>query len=84
MLTVSVAQLRQNPAPALEAVERGQVLTVTRYRRPVARIVPTSRSGVSGAEVTAALAATPIDNQWLLQLETDRSMDRASDPWETR
>jgi len=82
MFSISVAELRQNPAPALDAVARGQALTVTRYRRPVARLVPTARPPVRGADVMGVLASTPVDSQWAQQLEAERSTDRAVDPWE--
>ncbi|MCL2804276.1 MAG: type II toxin-antitoxin system prevent-host-death family antitoxin [Micrococcales bacterium] len=81
MRSISIAELRQNPAPALDTVARGQALTVTRYRRPVARIVPVTRQHVRGTDVMQALASTPVDDQWALQLEAERSMDRAADPW---
>jgi len=80
MLSVSIAELRQNPAPALDAVARGQELTVTRYRRPVARIVPATRPQVRGTDVMAALAASPVDPGWARDLEAERSMDRADHP----
>jgi len=84
MSTISIAELRQNPAPALNAVEHGQVLTVTRYRRAVARIVPVARSVVRGGDVMRALALTPVDDQWAIELDAERSADRAVDPWENQ
>ncbi|GAB3815951.1 hypothetical protein GCM10028820_14390 [Tessaracoccus terricola] len=40
MKTITVAELRQNPTPALDAVAGGASLTVTKHRRPVAMLVP--------------------------------------------
>lgn len=40
MKTITVAELRQNPTAALEAVEGGETYVVTRHRRPIARLVP--------------------------------------------
>ena len=82
MTTISVAELRQNPAPALDAVERGQELTVTRYRRPIARIIPAASPAVSGVDVIRALASAPVDTGWATELEADRSADRGDDPWD--
>jgi len=82
MTAISIAELRQNPSPALDAVERGQVLTITRYRRPIARLVPAGRPLVSGRDVMRILASTPVDPQWAMEIEEDRSMDRAEDPWD--
>lgn len=42
MKTITVAELRQNPTAALADVERGETYTVTRHRRPIARLVPAS------------------------------------------
>lgn len=35
-----MAQLRQNPTPALDAVQQGESFTVTKHQRPIARLVP--------------------------------------------
>jgi len=40
MKTVSIADLRQNPTPALDAVEAGESVLITRYRKPIAEINP--------------------------------------------
>lgn len=40
MKTVSVRELRQNPAAMLREVEAGESYTVTSYNRPIARIEP--------------------------------------------
>lgn len=43
MKTITVAELRQNPAAALADVEHGETYTVTRHRRPIARLVPATQ-----------------------------------------
>ncbi|MGB3302343.1 type II toxin-antitoxin system Phd/YefM family antitoxin [Gordonia sp. (in: high G+C Gram-positive bacteria)] len=40
MKTITVAQLRQNPTEALEAVARGERYVVTKHRLAVAHLVP--------------------------------------------
>lgn len=40
MKTITIGQLRQNPAPMLADVEAGETYQVTRHRREIARIVP--------------------------------------------
>jgi len=60
MRQVSIAELRQNPTPAFDAVARGETVEVTRYRQVIGRIVPavTPRpAGPTGSEVMAAFAA---------------------------
>lgn len=41
---VSVRELQQNLKQVLARVERGQVIEVTRHRRPVARLSPTGEA----------------------------------------
>ena len=43
--TVSVRELQQNLKRVMARVERGQVIEVTRRRRPVARLAPMPPSG---------------------------------------
>ncbi|MGI8671201.1 MAG: type II toxin-antitoxin system Phd/YefM family antitoxin [Luteitalea sp.] len=45
--TVSVRELQQNLKRVLERVARGQVIEVTRRRRPVARLEPTGGAAPS-------------------------------------
>ncbi|GFZ84175.1 type II toxin-antitoxin system Phd/YefM family antitoxin [Nesterenkonia alkaliphila] len=44
MKTISVGDLRQNPTRMLDDVESGEVYTLTRHNREVARIVPAESS----------------------------------------
>jgi prevent-host-death family protein len=39
-MSISIRELQQNLKRVLERVERGQVIEVTRRRRPVARLAP--------------------------------------------
>lgn len=59
MKTVTVAELRQNPTPALDAVAAGASLTVTKHRRPVAMLVPAD----DDAPVKLLPAANPSPSQ---------------------
>ena len=43
--TVSVRELQQNLKRVMARVERGEVIEVTRYRRPVARLAPVKPAG---------------------------------------
>jgi prevent-host-death family protein len=45
MKTVSVRELQQNLKRVMARVERGEVVEVTRRRRPVARLAPVHRPG---------------------------------------
>jgi antitoxin (DNA-binding transcriptional repressor) of toxin-antitoxin stability system len=87
MMTVSIAELRQNPTPAFDAVEAGNTVIVTRYRKEIGRIVPPRRRRpVSGEEVMAVMRATPLlpDDTWAADLAADRAAFDAQwrDPWE--
>lgn len=86
MKTVTVAQLRQNPAPTLADVERGEEYVVLRYRREIARIVPRSirRTPVTAEDVAGMFASAPLDGEWGEELERDRASDVGADPWATR
>ncbi len=80
--TVPVAQLRQNPAPALKAVAEGRTLVVTNHNRPVADLVPhTERKGVSPKAFADALRRTPVDPHWLDEVTSTRLME-SDDPWD--
>ncbi len=41
---VGVRELRDNASSLIEAVEHGETLTVTRYGKPVARVIPAGLS----------------------------------------
>jgi len=81
MPSISIAELRQNPAPTIEAVESGQSFYITRYRHPVARLVPASHLAVRGVDVMRALEMTPVDENWATELNNDRDADNSEDAW---
>lgn len=45
--SISIRELQQNLKRVLASVERGQVIEVTRRRRPVARLAPVRTQGAS-------------------------------------
>lgn len=47
MRTVGAGEGRRSLSRLLDAVERGQTVTITRYGRPVARIEPVRSSAVA-------------------------------------
>lgn len=61
MRSITVAELRQNPTDALNAVESGETYVVTRHRREIARLVPTDQVDVVPPKKTgpASLSARP-------------------------
>ena len=44
MKAITVAQLRQNPTAALEAVQAGESYVITRHRHAIAQLVPVTNS----------------------------------------
>ncbi|QDP95742.1 type II toxin-antitoxin system Phd/YefM family antitoxin [Microlunatus elymi] len=44
MKTISIGQLRQNPAPMIADLESGEVYSLTRHNREIGRIIPTASS----------------------------------------
>ncbi len=61
MRSITVAELRQNPTEALNAVESGETYIVTRHRREIARLVPAKQVDVARPKESgpASLAARP-------------------------
>ena len=88
MRSVSIAELRQNPNPAFDAVEHGETVIVTRYRKEIGRIVPPQRRRpVTAAEAMAVYDKAPLsDNSWAEEVARDRADLDAEwrDPWEQR
>lgn len=81
---VSIGDFRRDPGPFLDAVARGESLTLTRYRREVARLVPPRdlHPRVSGAQVMEAMRVSPLpDDSWAEDLRTMRAADDGRDPW---
>ncbi|MFT4123771.1 MAG: type II toxin-antitoxin system Phd/YefM family antitoxin [Microbacteriaceae bacterium] len=83
MKTITVAQLRQNPTAALDAVERGETYVVTRHRREIGRLVPPlGARPVTAEQFAAVLGATPLDGRWAGEVAAARSaVDAEPDPW---
>lgn len=85
MNTVSIAELRQNPTPVLDAVEHGETYVVTRYRKEIARIVPPKvRRPVTAAAAMAVYDNAPLpDSSWAEEVTADRAAFDAetTDPW---
>lgn len=57
MKTISVAELRQNPTEALIEVEEGETYVVTRYRAPIAKLVPIDQPDVFGVSAVKLIPA---------------------------
>jgi prevent-host-death family protein len=69
--SVSVRELRNRVSEVLRRVERGEHLTVTVDRRPVAELVPLRRRrAVPGADALAVARRTPADRGVLAALRT--------------
>ncbi|WP_206074424.1 type II toxin-antitoxin system Phd/YefM family antitoxin [Antribacter gilvus] len=84
MNTVTVAELRQNPTPVLEAVEHGETFVVTRYRKEIARLVPPARRRrVTAAEAMSVYERAPLsDRSWSEEVARERAAELARDPWD--
>lgn len=82
MKTMTATEASRRFSDLLDAIERGEVVTITRGNRPVAEIGPARRR--TGADLRAALAGVPApDDQFaddvasaVALLTTD-----GSDPW---
>lgn len=82
MRTISATEASRKFSDLLDAIERGEVVTVTRGNRPVAEIRPARRR--TGKDLRAALSETsPPDDQF----ETDIAdalayvTNERADPW---
>ncbi|MCL2788778.1 MAG: type II toxin-antitoxin system prevent-host-death family antitoxin [Micrococcales bacterium] len=72
---LSLRDLRQNPTQAIDAVEAGAVVTITRQNRPIADLVPhRAAHGTSPSSLAAALRETPVDSDWAAQLAESRRL----------
>lgn len=78
---VGVRELRQNPTPALRAVEAGAEVAVTVNGRVVARLVPVeSVTWVDGTRAER-IYAVGVDDDWANELDRFRQDDTVDDPW---
>jgi prevent-host-death family protein len=82
MRTMTATEASRNFSDLLDAIERGETVTITRGNHPVAEIGPAHRR--TGADLRAALADVPAPDDGfgkdiaaaLALLETERG-----DPW---
>ncbi|NLE97629.1 MAG: type II toxin-antitoxin system prevent-host-death family antitoxin [Propionibacterium sp.] len=78
---LTLRELRQNPTSAIDAVEDGEVVVITRRNRPVADLVPhRRRRGATPDEFAALLARTTVDDGWAEELAHQRSGE-SRDHW---
>ncbi|WP_440712584.1 type II toxin-antitoxin system Phd/YefM family antitoxin [Gordonia sp. FQ] len=83
-IQISVAQLRQNPTAAFDAVEHGEEVLITRNRRIVGKLVPIGepRARVTAEQAKAVYADAPLsDDSWVSEVDTARAESTSRDPW---
>ena len=74
-------ELRQNPTSAIDALEAGEVVVITRRNKPIADLVPhTAREGLSPREFLALLERTRVDDEWGDDLARQRA-EHTRDLW---
>jgi len=79
--TLPLRELRQNPTSAIDALEEGEVVVITRRNKPIADLVPhTVREGVSPRELVAVLERTRVDDEWADDLARQRA-EETRDVW---
>jgi prevent-host-death family protein len=82
MRTISATEASRKFSDLLDAIERGESITVTRGNRPIAEIHPARRR--TGRDLSAALAGTPAPDD---AFETDIAhaltyvANERTDPW---
>jgi prevent-host-death family protein len=82
MRTMTATEASRNFSDLLDAIERGESVTITRGNHPVAEISPARRR--TGADLRTALAGIPVPDDRFVEdiadavalLETD-----GGDPW---
>jgi prevent-host-death family protein len=82
MRTVTATEASRHFSDLLDAVERGETVTIMRGSRPVAEIGPARRR--TGADLRAALAGTaPPDDSFVKNIAEAMAMvtSEAEDPW---
>jgi len=83
-LTISVGELRQNPAGMIHAVRLGSEYVLTDRGVPTARIVPYVAQRWVNADDARDLLSVRSDYAWLAQLRQARRSESPSDPWAAR
>jgi prevent-host-death family protein len=82
MRTISATEASRNFSGLLDAIERGETITITRGRHPVAEIGPARRR--TGAELRAALdGIEPPDERFVKDIESALELltNEDRDPW---
>jgi prevent-host-death family protein len=82
MRTVTATEASRHFSDLLDAVERGETVTIMRGSRPVAEISPARRR--TGADLRAALSdTTPPDDAFARSIAEAMSMvtSEVADPW---
>jgi prevent-host-death family protein len=82
MRTVTATEASRNFSELLDAIERGETVTITRGHRPVAEIMPARRR--TGADLRAALEhIPPPDDQFAADIAGALELlsSEAEDPW---
>jgi prevent-host-death family protein len=82
MRTMTATEASRNFSDLLDAIERGETITITRGNHPVAEVRPAHRR--TGADLRAALAdIPPPDDRFADDLESARAFFtvEGSDPW---
>ena len=86
MATIPQRELRNDAGAVLRRAEAGEVFTITVDGRPVAQLgpLPAAVGPTSSAALFAALAASPIDPEWLDEHLEQRVAERANavEPWD--
>lgn len=69
-MNISVGKLRQNPTEALDEVESGREVVVTRNNREVAKLIPIKqRKPVTAEDALSVYRDAPLsDNSWSNQI----------------
>ena len=82
MRTITATEASRHFSDLLDAVERGETVTIMRGNRPIAEIGPARRR--TGADLRAALAGTtPPDDAFAASIAETMSMvtSEVRDPW---
>ena len=75
MKAVSVRELRNYGGQVLDAVEKGESMTITRDGRPVAHLSPVPKANISAGALLQAFKNTPRIDGELLRSELSEILD---------
>jgi len=74
-------EMRQNPTEAIDAVEGGEAVVITRHGRPIADLVPhRARPGATPREFAELLDRSSADPEWERELAHQRA-EETRDLW---